>query len=370
MHEAADFQSDSMSAHARESVEKSRHNSWHRPNGTNGNSRAKRTDGTERMSGAEPPPPEEAKGGAADLLGQHQIHDPFQIERGITVRKAIILALPNCFFLTLRYLRKHKRVPNLIRPTSFTEKILCKMSFDRNEFLPIISDKLAVRDFVRERVGPEVLTKIYAVYDSESEIQIKNLPDRFVLKANHGWHFNYFVNSALDKNEAIFVPLCRKWLTTNYGRSNAEWAYQSIRPKIFAEEYLDAEGIGLVEYKIFCFDGEPRFLKVILRRLSGVKSKFFDLDWNPLEVAEASPNFPCDMVSRPENLEEMFEVSKLLSHGFDFLRVDLYNLHNKIVFGELTNYHNAGLARFFPPEYDYKFGSYWDRHSMVYLPIK
>jgi hypothetical protein len=357
-----------MSAAARESAEKSLENSSHRPDGTNGNGRTSCSHSTDRIFSAECPPLEEAKGGEGDIFGQH--HHPFQIERHISLRKAVILTFPNCFFLTLRYIRRHRRIPNLIRPNSFTEKTLCKMSFDRNRLLPIISDKLAVRDFVRERVGPEVLTKIYAIYDRESEIHTKSLPESFVLKANHGWHFNYFVDSNLDKKNDVIARVCRKWLMTNYGRLNAEWAYQSIHPRIFAEEYLKSDGIGLLEYKIFCFDGEPRFLKVIIRRPSGVKSRFFDLDWNTFDVTEASPNFPRDLISRPENLGEMLEVARLLSAGFDFLRVDLYNVDKKIVFGELTNYHNAGLCRFSPLEYNYIFGSYWDRHSMLYLPIR
>ena len=76
------------------------------------------------------------------------------------------------------------------------------------------------------------------------------------------------------------------------------------------------------------------------------------------------------MVPRPEKLAEMLEISRLLSRGFDFLRVDLYNIRNRIVFGELTSYPSAGANRFDPREYDYKFGSYWNLDSMTYLPVK
>ncbi len=287
------------------------------------------------------------------------------------VTKAVLrFAFPDRRFLTVRYVIKQVRIPNLTRPSTFTEKVLCKMLFDRNELLPIISDKLAVRDFVRARVGSAILTKIYAVYDSDIEIRLDDLPDKFVLKANHGSQFNYFVESVAYKIPEIIAPCTRKWLTTNYGLQNGEWAYKSIHPKIFAEEYLEPEGNDLIDYKFFCFDGEPKFLKVGVGYKLGGRSRFFDLNWNTYQVAEYQLNFPRNMVPRPENLAEMLEISRLLSRGFDFLRVDLYNIRNRIVFGELTSYHSAAAHRFYPREYDYKFGSYWNLDSMTYLPVK
>ncbi len=285
------------------------------------------------------------------------------------IKLALLFAVPDLLFLTARYLIKQGRFPNLIRPSAFSEKVLCKMLFDRNELLPIIADKLSVRDFVRARVGSEVLKTIYAVYGRETEIRLDDLPDRFVLKANHGSGLNYFVESDADKNPDTIVRLVRKWLTTNYGRRNRQWAHKSIHRKVFAEEYLEPEGNDLINYKFFCFDGEPRYLKVPFGPPSGRRSRFFDLDWNTFEVVEGQPNYPPNMVPRPGYLAGMLEIARLLSRGFDFLRVDLYNIRNRIVFGELTNYPAEANHRFLPREYDYRFGSYWKPESMTYLPI-
>ncbi len=282
------------------------------------------------------------------------------------LRRALLFAFPDCVGLTALYLIKNRRPPNLLRPSALSEKALCKMLFDRNELLPIISDKLAVRDFVSSRVGSAVLKEIYAVYENETEIRLDDLPDRFVLKANHGSKMNYFVESAADKNPDIIVPIAHKWLTTNFGRQNGAWAYKSIHPRIFAEGRLGEN----IEYKFFCFDGEPKFLLVVVGLNPDRRGRFFDLDWNTFEVVGISPNFPRSMISRPANLAEMVEISRRLSRGFDFLRVDLYNIHNRIFFGELTNYHNGSFNTFRPREYDYKFGSYWNPGSMTYLPVK
>jgi hypothetical protein len=244
------------------------------------------------------------------------------------------------------------------------------MLFDRNELLPLIADKLSVRDFVKARVGSEILTTVYAVYDKETDIRLDDLPDRFVLKANHGSDFNYFVESVADENLDAIIRSARKWLITNYGRRNGQWAHKLICRKVFAEEYLEPGGNHLANYKIFCFDGEPRYLKVSFGAPSALTSRFFDLDWNTLEVVEGQPNYPPNLVPRPEYFVDMLEIARRLSRGFDFLRVDLYNIQRGIVFSELTNYPAGANHRFRPSEYDYRFGSYWNPESMTYLPIK
>ena len=277
--------------------------------------------------------------------------------------------LPDGLFVVVLYLRKHGRLPRLLHPEVYTEKVLCKMLFDRSEVLPVIADKLAVRDFVAERVGSAVLTEIYGVYDSASEIRFDALPEKFVLKATHGAGFNYFAETAIDRDPDAIVSKARKWLATDFGGPRGEWCYTPIRRRLYAEEYFDFEGSDSVEYKFYCFDGELKYIKVLIGHKGyHALSRFFDLDWNTLEVAENQPNFPPDRVPRPETLEAMLEISRLLSAGFDSLRVDLYSIRGRIIFGELTVYPNAGNHRFQPIEYDRKFGAYWSRESMTYLP--
>jgi hypothetical protein len=55
----------------------------------------------------------------------------------------------------------------------------------------------------------------------------------------------------------------------------------------------------------------------------------------------------------------MLEMARRLSSGTDFLRVDLYNINGRIVFGELTSHPASGMGMFEPAEWDLKFGSYW-----------
>lgn len=46
----------------------------------------------------------------------------------------------------------------------------------------------------------------------------------------------------------------------------------------------------------------------------------------------------------PDRLDELVEAARLFSAGFDFLRVDLYLLPDRIVLGELTPTPYAGFG--------------------------
>lgn len=61
----------------------------------------------------------------------------------------------------------------------------------------------------------------------------------------------------------------------------------------------------------------------------------------------------------PHNIELMFSLADRLGSGLDFVRVDMYNVGGRIVFGEFTNYPGAGLERFDPPEFDEILGRMW-----------
>lgn len=58
----------------------------------------------------------------------------------------------------------------------------------------------------------------------------------------------------------------------------------------------------------------------------------------------------------PKNLLQMIKIAEELSVGYDFLRVDLYNVSGKIYFGELTFYPAGGFGTYIPDEWNMKLG--------------
>lgn len=120
-----------------------------------------------------------------------------------------------------------------------------------------------------------------------------------------------------------------------------------------AYEYND-----LKDYKFFCFNGKVHFFKIDYGRFVEHHVNYYSPDGVLLPFGEKGfepdPNHEEVM---PSNFTEMIRVAEQLSKGFKFLRVDLYNVKNKIYFGELTFYPAAGMGSFVPEEWDEKLGA-------------
>jgi hypothetical protein len=259
-----------------------------------------------------------------------------------------------------RYTDTFGRMPNIIRPRTFNERIQRRILFDRNPRLKTFADKPLVRKYLRSRLaGGNYLTELYAVVYSPAEIGRLRLPSRFVMKPNHASGMTKIV---MDSSKALpgeLEELAAGWLSVNYYDVTQEWAYKGIKPRILFEELLEVDGDLAYDYKFFCFDGEPHFFYVVKGRLRGPKINFYDLNLSLLPVRiEEYENFS-DEVRFPPNFDVMLEVSRRLSAETDFLRVDMYNLNGRIVIGELTNYPANGRTKFVPREWDLKFGTYW-----------
>jgi hypothetical protein len=282
------------------------------------------------------------------------------------VKPIIKPLLPVCFRVfppsknIRRYYRTFGRLPNVIRPKTFNERIQCKILFDRNPRLTMFADKLRVREYVKSRLGDDqYLTKLYAVVKSSEEISGLSLPAKFVMKPNHASQLVKIVTDSTRVLPGELEGLATKWLQLNYYDITQEWAYRDIKRCVMFEELLEVNGEIPSDIKFYCFSGEPRFLYVTKDRLEGVKVNFYDLNLSlqPVKFGDYD-NFHGE-VRAPPNFQRMLEVARRLSAGTDFLRVDLYSVKDRIVFGELTNYPSNGRAEFQPPEWDLTFGSYW-----------
>jgi len=259
-----------------------------------------------------------------------------------------------------RYYATFGRYPNILVPRRFTEKLQRKILFDRNPKLAVFADKLRARGYVKAMLGDEkCLSTLYAVVDSPEEIGRLSLPTKFVMKPNHASGMIKIVRGPSDVSPGELESLASKWMKVNYYDVTKEWAYKKIKPRIMFEELLEVDGEIANDFKFHCFHGEPRFLAVAKDRQTNLKINIYDMNLSLLPVRiKDHDNFPGKLVI-PPNIGEMRQIARRLSAGMDFLRVDLYNLHGRIVFGELTNYSGNARTEYLPPSWDYKFGSYW-----------
>lgn len=259
--------------------------------------------------------------------------------------------------LKILYKLKTGNTLDLVNPTSYNEKLQwIKLNY-KNSMLPKLVDKYTVRKYV-EKVCPDILNNLLWVGDFAEEIPWDNLPNKFVIKVTHGSGFNVICmnKNTLNKNETI--RKLNKWKKEKFLKCYGEWFYGVEKPKIIIEEFLDDNtGKPPVDYKIFCFDGVPKYIIVDTDRFEKHKRNIYDLEWN-FKVGYTM-DFPNDKpIDKPKKLDELLKVAEILSKGFPHVRVDLYIVDNKIYFGEMTFTNGAGFDKILPPEFDLELGSY------------
>ena len=262
-------------------------------------------------------------------------------------------------YLLRKFIKYHGYAPNFYKPATFNEKLFHRMLFDRRDILTMFADKIAVREYVEQRLGgTQHLSTIFGVFDKPEALYDFRFPAGFVLKANHGSGWNYIHADTADLNLGQLIELSRRWLASNFADVQGEWCYKNIAPKLFCEEYLGNEAGVPADYRFFCFDGRVRFIQVDFDRFKVRKRNMYDPNWNLLDCRyKRYANKPDP--GPPRNLDLMKSISEKLADGVDFVRVDLYDLRDRVVFGELTNYPSSGIGRFSPVAWDAKFGSYW-----------
>ena len=252
------------------------------------------------------------------------------------------------------------KVLDLDKPVEFNQKIQWMKVFYRPPILNTLVDKYAVRSYVKEKVGDSYLNELIAVYDRVSEVRFEDLPDQFVIKGVHGCHFNLIVQDKQKLNTMRSKYLLTKWMNKNqYYRGGLEWAYKDVKPKLIAEKYLEEMGQEIInDYKFFCFDGLPKFVQVDLERGVNDYRCYYDMSWNKLPFGTERNLYYEGEVEEPKNFETMIEVATKLAGSFPFVRVDLYNIDGKIIFGEMTFYPADGRKEFIPEEYNRIIGDY------------
>ena len=282
------------------------------------------------------------------------------------------------------YRKAHGRYPDLAHPILFTEKVTARKLFEQRPIFAMLSDKLLSREFVAERMGRRYLPELYGTYECFDDIDFARLPDRFVIKTNHGSHFVLIADGKkpFDRNDAR--RLVRRWMRTNYYAGSREKFYRYVDRKIMVEEFLEEpSGTPAIDYRFFVYDGVAKFFYAsfkpdvgdeeakVFAETGGRDLAFFDRECRRLPVRLIMPGMqpaPAAFFKNPgrlaafpipSNIEEMFDIAGRIGRGFDFLRVDMYNPGGRILFGEFTTLPGGGVRPFDPPSYDLIFSEPW-----------
>ena len=259
------------------------------------------------------------------------------------------------------YFERHGKSLNVTNPQKFTEKLFCRMialNRRRHPTFTQLADKYTARDYAGSKVGGEHLIKLLWNGKDPRAIPFDTLPAKYVIKTNHGSGQVIVVKGQADRID--IVGKLSVWLKTNYYWYHREYHYYHIKPKVLIEEFLEGpDGSIPLDYKFWCFNGIPAVIQVA--NTTRDINPFFDTQWNQLDLYTRE-GVPRPAIAKPRNLEQMLSIASRLSEGFDFVRIDLYNLYGKIYFGEFTFTPTAGLMN--PPEsWDLKLGEKWVMQS-------
>jgi hypothetical protein len=220
-------------------------------------------------------------------------------------------------------------------PRTHQEKVQFRKLYGNHRFYAFVADKYRVRQYVTSRIGDRYLIPLLAVHDRLTPAAFDTLPDRFIIKANHGckWHQVVRDKSALDI--PVTVQRFNKYMRTRYGWQSGERHYSYIKPKIVIEELLEGNTGGCPwEYAFFAYNSASGFdYSYAIVAADGRAATFtreHELLVSSIPTSELAPHL------HPDNFEEMVQVARALSADFDFVRVDLYSVGRKVYFGELT----------------------------------
>ena len=223
-------------------------------------------------------------------------------------------------------------------------------------------DKYAVKEYVANIIGEEHIIPTLGIWNSFDEINFNSLPNQFVLKTTHGGGGGGVVickdKNTFDKQRAKKV--LQKSLDSDIYSNYREWPYKDVPKRIIAEQFMSNNGKDLEDYKIHCFNGEPKFILVCGNRYGkgAMIDNFYTPEWELMDVRR--PGHPrSEKASKtPEQLGQMLELSRILSKDIPFLRTDFYIIQGRIYFGELTFFPASGISKFEPQEWDKKFGNW------------
>lgn len=287
-----------------------------------------------------------------------------RLKDSLRVLRARIDAWRGAPAIKRKFLEEHGYPLNLKAPRTWNEKMQWRKIYDRNPLFPVISDKIAMRDFARNLLDPAdhwVVPPYLHTARTASELDIAALPDDVILKPNHGsgWVIRLFRDVPRDI-EKIQGKL-RYWLDRRFGTPPVlnEQFYWPI-PRMIAVEpmLLDDQRSRPAEIKLHLFDGRIRFVTSTAPgdRIEGVG--VLDEDWQLLPFAIHMPGLT-EPPPRPELFDDMCRIARRVGAGFDYVRVDFLYADTRMLMQEMSVTHVAGYGPVTPVEYDRVIGDWW-----------
>lgn len=264
--------------------------------------------------------------------------------------------IPSYLYLKIVFWIKTGKKLNLKKPVTFCDKQnWLKLHMINWEYSNYV-DKIKVRDIVNSKIGEDICFDILGHWEKYEDIDFDSLPNEFVLKCNHDSSSVTIVRDKDKIDHKYLKKFYNSRLKTNIYAIGREYPYKKVKPQIMAERLMkQADGEGLKDYKFFCFNGKAEIMFIASDRNTDCRFDFYDMNFNHLDIQNIHPNSD-KTISKPKNFNRMVEVAQELSKGIPFVRIDLYEIDEKVYFGEYTFFHGGGFWPMKPEEWETKLG--------------
>ena len=267
-------------------------------------------------------------------------------------------------YLKLEYYFQTGRKLNLKHPKTFNEKLQWLKIHDHNPLYTKMVDKLAVKSLIANTIGGGYGVRELGVWRHFDDIDFSVLPQQFVLKCTHDSGGLVICKDKNRLDKAAAKRKIEKCLRKNYFYGTREWPYKNVEPRIIAEEYLQqADGEELRDYKVMCFNGKAKLIELHMNRHSDHHTQdFYDTSWQKTSISQGHGYGGTSNVNvpKPECLDEMLNLSELLTKNMAHCRVDWYIVNGKLYFGELTFFDGSGYELYDDDNDDLLLGSWID----------
>ena len=197
-----------------------------------------------------------------------------------------------------------------------------------------IVDKILLRSYSKKIIGEDICVPILKVYKDIEDINLDELPDKFVLKCNHGSAMNIICENKSNFDLPKAKNKLKYWMNINYGLFSFEYQYLNVKRKVFAEKFLEND---IINYKFSCFNGVPKFIRV-KGNINGTNLyNIYHVNWTIANIELSNEKyFLTTIFKKPINIHKMIKYAKLLSSDFCYCRVDFYEVEGIVYLGEIT----------------------------------
>ena len=272
-------------------------------------------------------------------------------------------------------LKKYKKMYgiklNLNKPVSYYEKMNYWKHFSYDPTQDVLTDKLSMKDFLREKGYSDLVVQTYFKTNSAKQFKKwfynnKDVLKRFVVKTNHGcgdvFIFDNGVftkkNGRIIKSVNSIVKILSISLKTNHYYSRFEQNYKNITPMIYIEEFIDLSDGETKEYEFMTNYGDIKYSNIIFERQSpNRKVVIVDSNFKFLEMYYgAADKATLNKIREPKNLAFIKKFIKDNCASFPFCRVDFIETKNKLLLNEFTFVKSGGIDIYKPDYLNNKLG--------------